>query len=65
MLGHKQRISKLMSAEHLGASLAQLCFHVECSKGLGLDNKNRAPAKRRTIHLYYPNLDGRTLAHYE
>ena len=50
MLGHMQSVSQMMSAKHPGAGVAQVCLHLKCSKGLALDNKDRASVQRRTMH---------------
>ena len=65
MLGHMQCIPQPMSAEDRGASVAQLSFHLECRKGLALDNKDRAPIQRRIIHRIPRTETSRLLIYFE
>jgi hypothetical protein len=57
MLDHVQRIPELTNAKHFGSGVPQPFFYFECSKRLGLDNKDRAPAERKSVHETTPCWD--------
>src|SRR6185503_19702899 len=63
MLGHVQRLAQLAGADYPGPRTMQLLFQLQRDERLFLDNEDRAPAERKSVHETTPCWDERTLAH--